>query len=330
MPAAIGQESIVFFMSEEKSEKRILMISFTAGLIMAIIELIFAVYSHSQSAMMDGVYDCTELIFIALILFMTPLFYKPISEKRPYGFFQIESIFLLIKGFMMLSVTVSVSMDVIESALNGGNPVDSVEVSLFQLALGVTSIFIYLWMKRLNRDLSSPTIDAELMGWRLDIFYSLGMAAAFFASSWLDSTKLAFIGPYFDQIVAVLIVVFMLPENIKMLGGAVRDIFLFPPEEETMERIKEICETSFSKYDFESLFYDVTRTGRHLWVSVYFTIQEETLSLEELRDATEQIDCALGEEFENYSFELIPMAPEMPVPDTAEALELADQEEAFE
>ncbi len=297
---------------------------------MAVGELIFSVYSHSQSALMDGVYDSTELIFIALILFLTPLFHKPISEKRPYGFFQIESIFLLIKGFMMLSVTVSVSINVIESAINGGNPVDSVQVSLFQLGLGIASIFIYLWMRRLNRALSSPTVDAELLGWRLDIFYSLGMAIAFLASSGLDSTKLAFIGPYFDQIVAVLIVVFMLPENIKMLAGAVRDIFLFPPEEETIERIKEICETSFAKYDFESLFYDVTRTGRHLWVSVYFTIQEEELSLEELRAATEQIDCALSEEFENYSFELIPMAPEMPVPDTVEALELAEQEEAFE
>lgn len=303
---------------------------------MAIIELIFSVYSHSQSALMDGVYDLTELIFIALILFLTPLFHKPISEKRPYGFFQVESIFLIIKGFMLLSVTVSVSINVLQSALSGGNPVDSVQVSLFQLILGVTSVFIYLWMKKLNRDLSSPTVDAELLGWKLDIFYSLGMAGAFLASSWLEGSKLAFIGPYFDQIVAVLIVAFMLPENIKMLNGAIRDIFLFPPEEETMERIKEICEDSFSKYDFESIFYDVTRTGRHLWVSVYFTIQEEDLSLEELRLATEQIDWALGEEFENCSFELIPMAPEMPVPDTAEAQELAEreamaeQEEAFE
>ena len=102
----------------EKTEKTILLISFTAGLLMAIAELIFAVYSHSQSSLMDAVYDGVELIFIALILFLTPLFHKPISEKRPYGFFQIESIFLLIKGFMMLSVTLSVSMGIIESALN--------------------------------------------------------------------------------------------------------------------------------------------------------------------------------------------------------------------
>ena len=53
----------------EKTEKIILMISFTAGLLMAIAELIFAVYSHSQSSLMDAVYDGVELIFIALILF---------------------------------------------------------------------------------------------------------------------------------------------------------------------------------------------------------------------------------------------------------------------
>lgn len=308
-------------MTEVKSEKRILMISFVAGLIMAIWELIFAVYSHSQSALMDGVYDSAELIFIALILFLTPLFHRPISEKRPYGFFQVESIFLIIKGFMLLSVTVSVSLNVIQTAISGGNEVDSMSVSVFQLVLGTISVVIYFIMQGLNENLSSPTVDAELLGWRLDIFYSMGMALAFFASGWLAESPLAFLSPYFDQIVAVFIVVSMLPENIKMLIGAIRDVFLFPPDEETVQSIKEICEDVFRQFGFESLFYDVTRTGRHLWVSVYFTLSEPVLDMEKLRLATGEVDRRISEEFENCSCELIPMAPEMSVPDTEKSME---------
>lgn len=40
----------------------------------------------------------SELVFIALLLFLTPLFHKPMSEKHPYGYFQVESIFVIIKG----------------------------------------------------------------------------------------------------------------------------------------------------------------------------------------------------------------------------------------
>ena len=305
-------------MTAEKKEKNILMLSFVAGLIMAIGELIFAVFSHSQSSLMDGVYDSAELIFIALILFLTPLFHKPISEKRPYGFFQVESIFLIIKGFMLLSVSVSVGIDVIQTAMTGGNDINSVAVALFQLVLGVASIFIYGAMRKMNTHVSSPTVDAELLGWRLDIFYSLGMAIAFFGSEWLDNTRFAFIGPYFDQIIAVLIMAFMLPENIHMLTGAIRDVFLFPPDEDTVQQIKDMCEEILKRIDIESLFYDVTRTGRHLWVSVYFTISEPNLNLEKLRKATEQVDDEMGRAFENCTFELIPLPPEMPVPDTIE------------
>ena len=126
----------------EKKEKRILLLSFVAGLLFALAELGFAIYSHSQSALMDAVYDASELIFIALLLFLTPLFHKPISEKHPYGFFQVESVFLIIKGFMLIAVTVSVSVQVISSALSGGNPVSGTEVSAFQCVLGVASVIV--------------------------------------------------------------------------------------------------------------------------------------------------------------------------------------------
>ena len=50
-------------MITEKKEKQILMMSFFSGLLFAIAEFIFSIYSHSQSALTDAVYDASELIF---------------------------------------------------------------------------------------------------------------------------------------------------------------------------------------------------------------------------------------------------------------------------
>lgn len=85
-------------MITEKKEKQILRLSFFSGLLFAAVEYIFSIYSHSQSALTDAVYDASELVFIALLLFLTPLFHKPVSEKHPYGYFQVESIFVLSKA----------------------------------------------------------------------------------------------------------------------------------------------------------------------------------------------------------------------------------------
>ncbi len=295
-------------MISERKEKTILRLSFVAGLAFALVELIFAIYSHSQSALTDAVYDASELVFIALLLFLTPLFHKPVSEKHPYGYFQLESIFLIVKGVMMLSVTLGVVVEVIESALSGGNPVDDLQVSLFQLCLGVASVVIYVIMRGVNKNSSSPTVEAELMGWRLDIGYSLGMSLAFFASSFLVKTPLAFIAPYFDQIIAVLVMVFMLPESVKMLWSSVRDIFLFSPDEELVEQIKQICTESMENYAFSPVFFDITRTGRHLWVAVYFKVSSATLAVEQLKKATEEVNQKISSQLEECTCELI-LAP---------------------
>ena len=295
-------------MISERKEKTILRLSFVAGLAFALVELIFAIYSHSQSALTDAVYDASELVFIALLLFLTPLFHKPVSEKHPYGYFQLESIFLIVKGVMMLSVTLGVVVEVIESALSGGNPVDDLQVSLFQLCLGAASVVIYVIMRRVNKNSSSPTVEAELMGWRLDIGYSLGMSLAFFASSFLVKTPLAFIAPYFDQIIAVLVMVFMLPESVKMLWSSVRDIFLFSPDEELVEQIKQICTESMEDYAFSPVFFDITHTGRHLWVAVYFKVSSATLAVEQLKKATEEVNQKISSQLEECTCELI-LAP---------------------
>lgn len=295
-------------MISERKEKTILRLSFVAGLAFALAELIFAIYSHSQSALTDAVYDASELVFIALLLFLTPLFHKPVSEKHPYGYFQVESIFLIVKGVMMLSVTLGVGVEVIESALSGGNPVDDLQVSLFQLCLGVASVVIYVIMRGVNKNSSSPTVEAELMGWRLDIGYSLGMSLAFFASSFLVKTPLAFIAPYFDQIIAVLVMVFMLPESVKMLWSSVRDIFLFSPDEELVEQIKQICTESMENYAFSPVFFDITRTGRHLWVAVYFKVSSATLAVKQLKKATEEVNQKISSQLEECTCELI-LAP---------------------
>ena len=289
----------------QKKEKQALWLSLTAGIVFAVVEFFFAIFTHSQSVLMDSVYDTSELVFIVLILYLTPLFYKPISESHPYGYFQLESIFLIVKGFMMISVTFGVSADVIQSALSGGNPVDEGLISIFQLILGTVSLVIYFIMKRMNKNLSSPTVDTELLEWRLDIYYSIGLSLAFFASTFLSKTPLAYLAPYVDPAIAVFVMAMMMPETFKMLWGAIRDVFLFSPDEETVENIKAICNDTMAEEKISPVYVDVTRTGRHMWVAVYFDTDALTLSVSGLRRVTDEVTLKLREVYENCTCELL-------------------------
>ena len=291
--------------SEELLEKRILLLSFLSGVGFVIVELIYAIYSHSQSTLMDALYDASELVFIILLLFLTPLFHRPISEKHPYGFFQVESFFILIKNIMMTSVTVSVLTSVIEKLLSGGNSIDKGQVSLFQLMLGLASLIILLIMKWMSRKISSPTVKAEILGWKLDVAYSLGMSLAFFIAVQLQNTSLGFFSPYFDQIIAIVVMIFMVPETIKMLVSAFRELFLFSPEQKTVDRIKEISGKILENYSFTPVFYDISRTGRKMWVSIYFQVEMDSICVKYIQEANKSLNEKISQEFPDASCEII-------------------------
>lgn len=291
--------------SEELLEKRILLLSFLSGVGFVIVELIYAIYSHSQSTLMDALYDASELVFIILLLFLTPLFHRPISEKHPYGFFQVESFFILIKNIMMTSVTISVLTSVIEKLLSGGNAIDKGQVSLFQLMLGLVSLLILLIMKWMSRKISSPTVKAEILGWKLDVAYSLGMSLAFFIAVQLQNTSLGFLSPYFDQIIAIVVMIFMVPETIKMLVSTFRELFLFSPEQKTVDRIKEISGKILKNYSFTPVFYDIARTGRKMWVSIYFQVEADSICVEHIQKANKSLNEKISQEFPEASCEII-------------------------
>ena len=99
---------------KEKQEQIVMRISFWSGVVFALAELIMAIYSKSQSVLADTVYDSTELVVIGLTIYIIPLFYKPVTEKHPFGYAQLESIVILLKGFMFIAVMMVLIMNNIQ------------------------------------------------------------------------------------------------------------------------------------------------------------------------------------------------------------------------
>ena len=105
-----------------------------------------------------------------------------------------------------------------------------------------------------------------------------------------------------------------------------RDLFLLPPEEETVQEIKEIVSPILATYGDTKLYYDILRTGRKLWISVYITMNRDMISISKFKSVQKEIIQALSKEYQDFYFELLPdieyngdtEVPE-PVPDEEEA-----------
>lgn len=292
--------------SNEKTEKRILRISLFAGIGFVVLEFLMAIISKSQSILMDTAFDASELFVIAVSLLLTPLLYKPITEKRPFGYSQCESLFLLVKGCMLVAVVLSLIGSNIQVMITGGNHIDAGLVSLFEMILSVLSLGVLLLLIHYGKRINSPMIAAEIYGWKVDTICGIGVSAAFLLPRFLENTSFLWIAPYFDQIVAIVLAVFMLPECIRMVTKAFHELLLFAPKDGTLTKIKEVVTHVCKEEGIEATFVDVVQTGRKTWVAVTLNKDTPDWNIGQMKAVYRKLHLELQKEYEEVYLELIP------------------------
>ncbi len=289
-----------------KKEGSILKLSVLLSAISLLSQIVVAMLSKSKALLMDSMFGSADLIIILIISFLLPLIYKPVTEKRPYGYSQVESIFIIIKGVSVLILAFLMIVDNIEVLVSGGSVLNTSSLMIYQVIVEIYCIAAYILLKRKSKKVETPVVESDLIAWKLDMVTSLGMFLAFFMQYILGFTKLSFITPYIDSSVAILISLLMIKEPIQMVIVAFKSLLLYAPEQETMEEIKEIVNKKIKKYPYEVTFYDIVRTGRKIWIELYIKCEDSNINLKELKKAKKDVEASLKKEFDEIYVELTP------------------------
>lgn len=293
-----------------KNEKRIMNISFVGSILFMLAEGIMAYVTHSHSLLMDCIFDVTDLIMIGPFLLLVPLLYKPVTEKRPYGFSQVESLFIVIKYSVLLVVTIQLIWDNVLILFHGGREVDAGMIAVFELVVWAGCVFIYILLHHFSKRYESLTIKAEIYIWKLDIISSLGVSIAFFIQMGLQKTQWSHLASYIDPLVAIIMACLLLVEPVKMILLNLKNLVLFAPSAEIMTQIRQVAEKYMDKVYYDIEFLDVIQTGRKTWVEIYITSHNDMMNTRILHQLRNEIREELREKFDQVYVELIPDLPE--------------------
>ena len=118
-------------------EKRILRLSFMGSVFFILAEGVMAWYTHSHSLWTDCLFDSADLVMIGPFMVLVPLLYKPVTEKHPYGYAQVESLFLLVKYSVLLALTCNLMVENIKLLFHGGHDVDAGSIAVFEFLVCV-------------------------------------------------------------------------------------------------------------------------------------------------------------------------------------------------
>ena len=290
----------------QKREKSAMSVSLYGNLVFVVIELVMALVTGSQAVLLDAVYDSVEFCMLLPSIFLIPLLYKPSNEEHPFGYMQIETIFVVVKGITMTAVTFGLIFNNINLMLHGGHIVSFHTVAGFELFACILGIIVTVYLYYKNKQMESPLINMEMQGWRIDSFISLGMTVAFLLPMLIPFDWFQHIVPYLDQLLTIVLSLVMIPTPIHTVITGIRDLMLIPPEEETIDDIKETIEPIIGVYGHKNLYYDIVRTGRKLWISVYISFEKDIVSLSKFKQLQDQCIKALASKYSDFYFELLP------------------------
>lgn len=290
----------------QKREKSAMSVSLYGNLVFVVIELVMALVTGSQAVLLDAVYDSIEFCMLLPSIFLIPLLYKPSNEEHPFGYMQIETIFVVVKGITMTAVTFGLIFNNINLMLHGGHIVSFHTVAGFELFACILGIIVTVYLYYKNKQMESPLINMEMQGWRIDSFISLGMTVAFLLPMLIPFDWFQHIVPYLDQLITIVLSLVMIPTPIHTVITGIRDLMLIPPEEETIDDIKETIEPIIGVYGHKNLYYDIVRTGRKLWISVYISFEKDIVSLSKFKQLQDQCIKALASKYSDFYFELLP------------------------
>ena len=277
------------------------------NLVFVVLELVMAIYTSSQAVLLDAVYDGIEFFMLLPSIFLIPLLYQPSNEKHPFGYMQVETIFVVVKGITMTAVTIGLIANNINLLLHGGRAVS------FHTVAYSRALCLHTWNCSHHLSLAekppaaSPLIATEMEGWKIDSMISLGMTAAFLLPSCIPFAWFQPAIPYLDQgnhHCALHDYASGSGQNCPRRDPEYH--LVIPPEEETIQEIKQTVEPIISVYDYSEIYYDIVRTGRKLWISTYITLEKDEISLSEFKIAQARCIDALAKKYTDFYFELLP------------------------
>ena len=298
--------------TREKHENRILRISFVMSCILSLSEVAASIILRSNAVFMDAIFDSADLILMGPFLVLVPLLYRPVSERHPYGYAQVESLFLIIKYMALLTLIIVMFVENVRVIIEGGHQVSSGMIAVFEIGIGIMSIAMYLFLLHMSRKYESPTIHAEIFMWKTDIIGSCGVAVAFVAFYYLGDTFLKPVAPYMDSGVAIIMLLFLVAEPVKELIRGFRQMMLFSPPREVMDRVRRAVNDHLEGLPYEAAFIDVIQTGRKTWIEVYLRGSDNSSMIDtrEWANLRELVVRDLEDEFDQLYVEFIPDLPE--------------------
>ena len=256
-------------------------VSILGATIMAIFGLIMAYITKSDAILLDGMFNLLSAFLSIGSLIISIFVAKGYTDHHPFGFYAYESFMIFVKGLFILGLVVMSLHSNITVLLSGGrvpNIVGMLTYSIPALFINIlTLVACYLTHKKAKTEL----LYAEVSAWKINTLITGVIAVSLVIVFFLKDTSLGWIDRYIDQILVIILCVLTITDPILLMINSFKELMLRSVNNESTEHINSLIKQEFKTDSFILEDVHVLKLGRGTWITIYLSILDKNLSLEE-------------------------------------------------
>jgi cation diffusion facilitator family transporter len=255
---------------EEKAalEKKALRISIGGYLLLGILAVVFALKSQSEAIMLDGFFNFVSFVMSIITLRVSRLLEIAYNKYFQYGYMPFEPFVNVIKGLIIVVVCGFALVSSIDAMIDGGRQLSPGLAVIYSLIATGGCIVVFLIQKGFAKKVDSPLLELDIATWKISGVISSAVAVGFGAALFLSGTKHAWVVPYIDPLIVIILVLVMIRLPLSAMREGIADLLLGAPRAELQESIRgKISETlTGSGHDRHRI--RMVKVGRHVFVTV--------------------------------------------------------------
>lgn len=280
--------------TSKSQDSQILKISILGGALFSILGIVWGIIANSQMIIFDGLYSFVSL-GLSLVSLLAYSFIQKEDEKRfHFGKGVIEPLVIIFKASAIIAMCLFALSSAIIDLLQGGRDV-ALNHAAFYSVIGTGLCALFYWgIKR--KAGNSEFVRAESVQWLMDTLLSAAVLVGFMIAILLTQTKLAFLTPYVDPMMVLIVSFYFLKVPSQLFIKNAREILLMAPAADIQRQVEHVAKQVKDKYKMDEYYLRISKVGKTVYIEMDFVLNEETTiqTVDEFDIVREEIDRMLN------------------------------------
>ena len=257
------------------NERRILLTSTLACLLIGCVGVVAALMSDSQAILLDGLFNITYFAAGLFTLRVAALVQRGDDERFPFGYSFFEPLVNGLKGVLVLGISALALIDAIDALFSGGRSIAAGTAISYGVFASAACWLMALVTHRGARRGNGPLVEADAKNWLVNAAISSAVLLAFLTILVIQDGPLSGLVPFVDPALVVIVVLISISVPIRMAGEAIMQLLNRAPHPQVGAAVDTLIRAELAGLPFDELFVRVLQPGRIRMVTVHVVLPSD-------------------------------------------------------